>query len=61
VIALHLPDDRSVALIIAALLLAADVIEPDPTAYKFRRLAHQIGDGLDALPTPHQQPTGDPT
>lgn len=55
-IALHLPGPQSAALIVAALLAAADDIEPDPTAYRMRNLADQIGDGLDALPTPHSTP-----
>lgn len=52
-IALHLPGPQSAALIVAALLTAADHIEPDPTAYRMRNLADQIGDGLDQLPAPH--------
>jgi hypothetical protein len=53
VIRLNLPGPESAALIVAALLTAADRTTDLAEATRCRLLADQIGDGLDNLPTPH--------
>jgi hypothetical protein len=60
VIALHLPGPESAALIVAALLTAAETTTDLAEATRCRLLADQIGDGLDQLPASHVQPTGGP-
>lgn len=49
-IALQLPGPETAALIVDALLAAAESTRDAAEAERCRNLANQIGDGLDALP-----------
>lgn len=53
-IRVHLPDPDDVAEVIECLLLGADACatHAPELAERRRRLAHDLGDGLDALPKP---------